>query len=404
MPLPLEGIRVLDWTIWQQGPVATTMLGDLGAEVIKIEEREGGDPGRGLVRARGRDLRKRPNFYFEANNRNKKSITLDLKHPQAREVVYALVEHSDVFVQNFRHGVAARLGLDYETLKQHNPKLIYGSATGYGPHGPDAAEPSFDMMGLARSGAMFTPGEPDMPPMSNSAGIADQMGAIMLSHGILTALFARERHGVGQEVNASHLGSMMMLQGLGVSANLMLGFPLPRMYRHLAKNPLYNHYRCSDDKWIALGMPQSDRYWDHFVTALGRPELIDDERCVDQRTRGKNAEALVALFDEAFLERTRDEWMAHLRDAPGDLFFTQVNTIEDLPEDPQVQANDYIVEVDHPEHGKTRMMGMPIQFSETPGSVRNVAPEHGQNTEEILLDVLGWEWERITELREAGII
>src|SRR5438094_8636865 len=166
MAMPLDGVRIIDWTIWQQGPVATMMLGDLGAEVIKIEERVGGDPGRGVMSVAGVLIgtSEGHNFYFEANNRHKKSLTLDLKKPQAREIVYKLVEKSDVFVQNFRKGVAAKLGLDYQTLSRYNPKLIYASATGYGPQGPDSGEPSFDYMGLARSGFMNAVGEPDRNP------------------------------------------------------------------------------------------------------------------------------------------------------------------------------------------------------------------------------------------------
>ena len=183
MAMPLEGIRIIDWTIWQQGPLSTTMLGDLGAEVIKIENRAGGDPGRGVMSLGGFDLADQPNFYFEANNRNKKSITLDLSKPEGREVVHRLVAESDVFVQNFRKGVAARLELDYETLRKHNPMLIYGSATGYGPKGPDSGEPSFDLLGLARSGMMMAAGEPDMPPLSIAGAVADQMGGIMLAYG-----------------------------------------------------------------------------------------------------------------------------------------------------------------------------------------------------------------------------
>ena len=152
MAMPLDGVRIIDWTIFQQGPVATMMLGDLGAEVIKLEERVGGDPGRGVMSIAGAMIgtSEGHNFYFEANNRHKQSLTLDLKKPEAREIVYKLVEKSDVFVQNYRQGVAARLGLDYKTLSKYNPKLIYASATGYGPFGPDSAEPSFDYMGLAR--------------------------------------------------------------------------------------------------------------------------------------------------------------------------------------------------------------------------------------------------------------
>ena len=155
MRSPLTGIRIIDWTIWQQGPVATQMLADLGAEVIKIEERERGDPGRGIVAVAGGSTdRGGRNFYFEANNKHKQSVALDLKRPEAREILYRLAAKSDVFVQNFRKGVAKRLGLDYQTLKGHNPRIIYASASGYGPDGPDSGEPSFDYLGQARSGVM----------------------------------------------------------------------------------------------------------------------------------------------------------------------------------------------------------------------------------------------------------
>ena len=237
MPMPLEGLRVLDWTIWQQGPVCSAMLGDMGAEVIKIESRDGGDPGRGLAAIGGGDLSARPNFYFEANNRNKQSITLDLKQPEAREIVHRLAAVSDVFVQNYRKGVAARLELDYASLRRHNERLIYANATGYGPNGPDSADPSFDQLGLARSGIMLAAGEPDMMPLAIAGGIADQMGAVMLAYGVMTALVARERHGLGQEVDASHLGSMSFLQGLSLSCKLMAGFAFRARSGHAPGTP-----------------------------------------------------------------------------------------------------------------------------------------------------------------------
>jgi crotonobetainyl-CoA:carnitine CoA-transferase CaiB-like acyl-CoA transferase len=403
MKLPLEGIRVLDWTIWQQGPVATAMLGDLGAEVIKIEARAGGDPGRGLVRAGGAGLERRPNFYFEANNRNKRSLTLDLKHPEARAIVGRLAARSDVFVQNFRKGVAARLGIDYPALRAHNPRLIYANATGYGPFGPDAAEPSFDQLGLARSGIMFAAGEPEMEPLAISGGIADQMGAVMLAYGVLAALIARDRFGVGQEVDASHLGSMMWLQGLSISMRLMLGRGFPRQRRRAASNPLWNHYRCADDRWIALGMLQPDRYWKDICRALGRPELADDPRFAEMRARAQHAEQAVAILDQVFASRPRDEWLEILRKG-GDFIATRVNAIDDLPDDPQVRANGYVVDFDHPGHGTIQMMGVPVRLSETPGQVREPAPELGQHTEQVLIDLLGMEWDEIARLRESKVI
>ncbi|MAI27325.1 MAG: CaiB/BaiF CoA transferase family protein [Myxococcota bacterium] len=404
MPLPLEGIRVLDWTIWQQGSACGAMLGDMGADVIKIEQAGTGDPGRYLIAAGGQSTEDKPNWYFEANNRNKRSITLDLKQPEALEVVLALAAESDVFIQNFRFGVAERLGVGYEALRAVNPKLIYGSATGYGNKGDESAEPSFDHLGLARSGIMNAAGEPGMPPLAIAGGVADQMGAIMLAYGIMTALVARERHGVGQEVNASHLGSMTFLQGLSVSMKLMAGLAIPRTFRHAAINPLWNHYRCQDDQWIALAMLQPDRYWADFTRIMGLTDLTGDPRFDTMTSRTENSEACIALLDEAFATQPRDEWIRRIKEDGADLIYTIVNSVDDLPNDPQVRANGYITEVDHPQHGTTEMLGVPVALSETPGSIRRVAPELGEHTEEVLLDVLGWDWDRIGALREKKVI
>ncbi len=400
---PLDGIRIIDWTIWQQGPVATQMLADLGAEVIKIEERERGDPGRGLTRAAGSATVKGGlNFYFEANNKHKKSIALDLKRPEAREIVHRLAARSDVFVQNFRQGVAQRLGLGYADLAALNPRIIYASASGYGPEGPDSGEPSFDYLGQARSGIMNAVATGSTAPAYIQGGIADQMGAIMLAYGVLTALFVRERTGIGQEVDASHLGSMMALQGLNVAARTIIGSEFPRLPRANAFNPLWNHYRCADDKWIALAMLQPERYWKEFCEVIGKPELIDDPRFA-ANTRGLNATALIAIFDEVFAARPRDEWMRILK-SRGDFIYTVVNSVSDLPDDPQVRANDYIVEYDHPAHGKLTLLGMPVKLSKTPGEPRGHAPEFGEHTELLMTELLGYSWDDVARLREANVI
>jgi crotonobetainyl-CoA:carnitine CoA-transferase CaiB-like acyl-CoA transferase len=403
MPMPLDGIRVIDWTIWQQGPVASLMLADLGADVIKVEERVGGDPGRGVLRAQGLDLRDRPNFYFEANNRNKRSIALDLKKPEGAEIVRRLADGADVFVQNFRKGVAARLGLDAGTLRARNPRLVYASATGYGPEGPESGAPSFDYLGLARSGIMYSAGEPDDEPLAIAGGIADQMGAVMLAYGVVVALFARERSGRGQEVDASHLGSMAWLQGLGLSARLMLGRALPRQSRKYATNPLWNHYRCADDQWLALSMLQPDRYWTQLCRVLEIPEVADDSRFATMLDRMANASDCVRILDDVFARRPRAEWLRRLADG-GDFIFSVVNSVDDLPDDPQMNANGYVVNFEHPAFGRTRVVGVPVRLSETPGEIRLAAPEFGQHTEEILTGQLGYSWEDVARLREEEII
>lgn len=321
-----------------------------------------------------------------------------------REIVHALVEQADIFVQNFRKGVAGRNGLDYESLKALNPQLIYASATGYGPNGPDSGEPSFDHLGLARSGIMNAVGEPDQPPSGVAGGVADQMGAIMLAYGILNALLAKERFGVGQEVNASHLGSMSYLQGLSLSMKLMAGMAMPRVFRARAYNPLWNHYCCGDGHWIALAMLQPDRYWADLTRLIGQPELASDPRFVDMGSRAAHGEECVALLDKAFGSRPREEWIRLFRDDDSDLIYTIVNSVDDLPDDIQMQTNGYIVQFDHPQFGATDMVGIPVELSETPGSIRSAAPELGQHTEEILMDRLGWDWEKISGLREREVI
>jgi len=403
MPMPLEGIRVLDWTIWQQGPVCSAILGDLGADVIKIEERVGGDPGRGMLRLAGLETSDRPNFYFTANNRNKRGITLDLKKPEGREIIYRLAKTSDVFVQNFRTGVADRLGIGYADLKTHNPRIIYASANGYGPRGAECASPSFDYLGQARSGIMLAAGEPDMPPCAIAGGIADQMGAILLAFGVVTALHARERFGIGQEVNASLLSSMMFLQGLNLSARLILGNHMPRASRSWTFNPLWNHYRCADDRWIALGMLQADRYWKDFCRALGADGLADDPRFQDTPSRMANAGEAIAGLAAAFEKKPLAEWIEILRKA-GDFIFSPVQSVNELPDDPQVKANDYVVDFEHPAFGPIQMIGMPFQLSATPGGIRSAAPEFGQHTEEILTQDLGLSWDEVAALKQKEVV
>lgn len=403
MPLPLEGIRVLDWTIWQQGPVASMMLADLGADVLKIEEPRSGDPGRGVLRASGVDLSALPNFYFEAHNRGKRSLTLDLRKPEARGIVYALVERADVFVQNFRPGAAARVGLDYASLAKRNPRLIYANGSGFGRLGPDAERPCMDYLGLARSGIMNAVGEPDAPPQAIQGAIADQMAGTMLAFGVLAALVARERFGVGQEVDVSLLGAMSWLQGLSVASRLMLGTEMPRFSRRAAFNPLWNHYRCGDGVWIAFAMAQADRWWGDFCRAIGRDDLVEDERFATMAARGGHATELIEILDAVFAERPSVDWVRRL-DEGGDFIFTLVNRVSDLPDDPQVRANGWIAKVAHPAHGELEMLNLPVGLSRTPAAIRGAAPEFGQHTEQVLVDELGYSWERIAELREKGVL
>lgn len=405
MDKPLEGIRVVDWTIWQLGPTATTMMADLGAEVIKVEQTGSGDPGRGMSSIGGLQVDPSgPNFYFEACNRHKKSLAVDLKTAAGREIVHRLVERSDVFVQNFRQGVAERLELGYETLQQLNPRLIYASASGYGPDGPDRQERALDYLGQARSGFMYLASAPPAAmPCYIVGGIADQMGAIMLAYGTMVALLARERTGVGQRLDTSHLGAMIALQGLTVSAAGIQGRAMGTPTREAAGNPLWNHYKCQDGKWIALGMIQGDRYWATLCELVGRPELVRDPRFANQAARTEHRAAAIGVLDEIFASRPLADWLAIFR-AQGELIYSAINRIEDLMNDAQVLANQYVVEYDHPMHGLLKLVGLPVKFGLTAGDARGRAPELGEHTEQILTETLGYSWDDVERLRQAGAI
>jgi crotonobetainyl-CoA:carnitine CoA-transferase CaiB-like acyl-CoA transferase len=241
MGTALEGIRVLEWGHWQQGPVAARVLGDLGAEVIKIENRVDGDPARGLARVVGASTAVHGrNCIFEHHNRNKKSITLDLTKEKGREILFRLVEKSDVFIQNMRQGAPERLGLDYQSLSKYNPRLIYATASGWGPKGPNSSKPCFDVTGQARSGMMIVAAEPGMPPRPVQVGLGDQLGGIMTAFAIVTALLTRERQGIGQKVEASVLGSLTNLLSVNIEFKLVMGQEISPFVRTKAGNPLWN--------------------------------------------------------------------------------------------------------------------------------------------------------------------
>ncbi len=401
----LDGIRVIEWAHWHVGPYCADVLARMGAEVIKIEDRVHGDALRGhkttsgisLMHPAGHDVQ----FHFEMVNVNKKSITVDVKKPGGNEVVRRLVEKSDVFVTNFQNPEA--VGLDYESLKGSNPRLVYASANGFGKRGPDAKTPSYDLLGLARSGAMFATGEAGTPPMPPPGNMSDRATGVYLAFGVVSALFAREKSGVGQEVFVSQLGAMINLVEVGMMLYHMHGMQLPRSSRAGAMNPLWNWYRCGDGRWIAIAFIQSDRYWPHVCTLLGVPELEKDSRFSGMAARQKNRAELVSLLDGVFASKTYAQWEELFR-RDGDVIFAPVNTSLEVFSDPQVVANQYVIDMDHPALGRIKFPGFPIEFSENPAVKPVAAPQYGQNTEEVLLEVCGYDWPKIVELKEQQVI
>ncbi|MEK7848522.1 MAG: CoA transferase, partial [Chloroflexota bacterium] len=234
-------------------------------------------------------------------------------------------------------------------------------------------------------------------------GLADQMTSVTLCWGILAALLARERQGVSQEIHVSIVGSMVNLQLFRIMASLMLNQEFPPRKRSEMANPLYNHYRCQDGKWVALAVLASDRVWPVLCQCLGMTELVDDPRFSSTEKRAENCRELIAIMDRIFVTKTRDEWMKLLRQHKR-IICSPVRDILELPQDPQITENDYIVEYEHPVLGKTKTVGFPVTFTQTPCAIQGPAPQFGQHTEEVLIDLGGYTWDDIARLREEGAI
>jgi len=396
MPSALEGIRVLDITHWQQGPYASALLADLGADVIKIEGPKGTDPSRRFLFHRALGV----SPYFEAHNRGKRGLAIDLRHPRGKEVFLELVRQSDVVLNNLRGGAMERLGLDYEALRQVNPAIIYFHASAYGEKGPDTNLGSFDMLGQARGGLMSVNGEPDDPPLPVPVPICDQTSAMVAAFGIMVALFHRERTGEGQYANSSLLAGQLALQGFNISTYYITR-RLPLRQPRGTFGPTWTTYRCGDGKYISLGMLE-ERWWPGVCRALGQPELENDPRYANLLDRGRNGPELIAHMDGIFLQQPAREWVRRFRELG--LLVELVQDYEDIVNDAQVAANEYIQEIEWPGHDEPfRMVNCPVRFSKTPARIRGMAPALGQHTEEILLD-LGLSQEEMRRLEEEGVV
>ncbi|MEK7848721.1 MAG: CoA transferase [Chloroflexota bacterium] len=404
MGTPLDGIRILDLTIWLQGPYATAMLADMGAEVIKIEDFPKGDPARGLQFGATGVLPASPiNYLVELQSRGKRSLAINMRQEGAREVMHRLAARSDVFVSNLRKAALDKYGLDYPTLSGINPRLIYATASGYGQKGPDASLPAMDFAVQARGGMLSIIGEPETPPPpSGVVAYADTVGAMQLAFAITMALLARERTGLGQEVHTSLLGGQLAVGALELHGYLFTGQNPARVSRRQAPNPLRISYQAGDGRWLCFNLTQSDRYWVPFCRVLGIEHIIDDPRFNTAEKRQENCTALVSLLDEVFATRPSREWQKGFNEAQ--VICGVMQTFAEVAEDPQVLANEYITTVDHPIYGPMRELGIPIQLSRTPGKVGSAAPQFGQHTEEVLLEVAGYTWEELSRLKERGVI
>jgi CoA:oxalate CoA-transferase len=392
MPGPLDGIRILDFTRFQQGTFGTVLLADLGADVLKIEQ-PGGDPGRTL----GRHV-DGYSSYFESLNRNKRSLCLDLKTEAGRDVVKRLVARVDVLAENFRPGTMDKLGLGYDELSAINPALVYASASMFGPNGPRSHDPGYDTIAQAAGGIMAFTTQDGETPHGIQGGMADQTGGAFLAQAILAALVHRLRTGEGQKVDVSLYGSQIAIQGIHVARALHTA---PLRPPGQSSGVLSHRAQCLDGRWIAFGFLEA---W-HFpklCRALELDELIDDPRFAEPPARGQNHGRLVELIDARVITRPSQEWIEALRKA--DVPCTVVQDYAMIAEDPQARANGYIHEGQHPVWGRVRTQGTVAILSKTPASIRRHAPiTPGDHSAEILREC-GFGDDEIAALIESGVV
>jgi crotonobetainyl-CoA:carnitine CoA-transferase CaiB-like acyl-CoA transferase len=375
------------------------MLGDWGAQVVKIEPPTG-DPFRGLfasVLGAAAGL----NPPFELDNRGKRSVALDLERPEGREIALKLIADADVFVTNMRPRVLEQFGLGYEELHTRFPRLVYGQVTGYGPQTKARDTAAYDVGAFwsqAGVGAALTAPGGEIP--QQRGGMGDHMTGQMLAGAISAALVSRERTGAGQHVSVPLVRVGIYMIGWDVMLSLRLGVPVVTYDRQHAVNPIIDCYRSGDGRWFWLLLLQADRHWGDLCRALGREELMTDERFKNIETRRTHAPALVAELDETFATRSLAEWGEAF--AEHNVWWAPVNQPHEVIQDPVVQAAGAFVDVPGPD-GPVKMVATPADFSVTPWAPRGLPPELGQHTEEVLLE-LGYDWDRIIALKDGGVI
>jgi crotonobetainyl-CoA:carnitine CoA-transferase CaiB-like acyl-CoA transferase len=398
--MPLAGIKIVEYGVFHAGPGSTAILGDLGADIIKIESGFG-DPERYWTKVAGIDMAM-PNgesIMHEISNRNKRGIYLDIKTEKGREIFHRLVKDSDVFMTNLRKTTKQKLGIDYETLSKINPKIIHANVSGYGPEGPMSNIGAFDPLGQARSGLMFATGSSE--PAMLHLGVLDQSTAIAASHAILTALLVKERQGIGQEIHVSLYSTALWMQHPNmVLASVLSVNPCVTGIR-TQHSPLRNRFQCKDGNWIIGTHHPEEKYWSTFCRVMGKEALLEDRKYTDEAGRPVTSAELIEIFDTAFLEKSRDQWMEVFQ--PLGLMFCSVLHVKEIEKDPQAIVNDYVVPFDHPSLGKINIPGYPIHFSESKAGTRFSAPGIGEHTKEILEEI-GYSLEEIEGLKEQEVV
>jgi formyl-CoA transferase len=393
---PLRGIRVLDLSRVLAGPFCTMVLGDLGADIIKVERPGSGDD----TRAWGPPWAGGESAYYLSVNRNKRSITLDIKTPEAQQIIRELADQSDIVVENFKHGTLEKLGIGYEQLSERNPRLVWATISGYGPDGPMADKPGYDFVAQGEAGIMAITGEPEGDPMKVGVAIVDVTTGLYASVAILAALRERDESGFGQRLDANLFSSAVAwLVNVG-SNHLISGNPAKRYGNAHANIVPYQVFRARDQHiTVAVG---NDPQFRSLCRIVGLTDHGTDPRFSTNPARVENRDILVADLQTAIETRDASHWLPQLEAAgiPSGL----INTIEQVFEHPQVLARNMVVEAPHPTAGTVKMAGIPFELSRTPASVRSAPPLLGEHTEDVLANVLGRSPSDIEILRQKGAI
>lgn len=394
MKQALEGIKVLDLTRVLAGPYATMLMADMGADVIKIEMPGIGDDSRQFGPYINNE-----SAYFMSLNRNKRSMTLNLKKPEAKALLIEMVKKVDIVIENFRPGTMEKLGLGYEDLKQINPGIIYAACSGFGHSGPYSQRAAYDAVVQAMGGIMSITGEKNGKPTRVGPSIGDITAGLFGAIGVLAALNYKNATGMGQKVDVAMLDCQLAILENAITRYVVTGeVPKPAGNRHASIVPFETFDTLDGEIMIAAG---NDALWAKLCEVIDKKDWIADERFKTNPLRNQNYEALRPMLGEAINTKTTAEWQDILDKAgvPNG----SINTIDKVLEDPQVKAREMVVEVEHPIAGKLKMAGVPIKMSETQGSVRKPAPVLGQHTEEILKELLQLSNEEITELKSKDV-
>jgi crotonobetainyl-CoA:carnitine CoA-transferase CaiB-like acyl-CoA transferase len=392
----LKGVRILDLSQIMAGPYGTLLLADLGAEVIKIENPEGGDLSRAILHY----THKGESAYYLSFNRNKKSMTLNLRTDQAREIFYQLVKISDVVYENFRSGTSEKLKIDYETLKRMNPKIICCSVTGFGSNSPYKDRPALDLLIQAMGGVMSFTGEPGRPPVRLGYPMGDLGGGMFAAMAVLAALYDREKTGEGQRLDIAMLDAQISLMTYRAQYYFLEKvIPEPIGSGHVSAVPI-RAFEARDGKYLTIDAAQ-EKFFQGVCEALGIPEVGKDPRFSIRNARFKNRDALMPILEEKFLEKDRDEWLDLLIKA--DVPAGPVNNLAEALSDPSVLARNMAVPVNHLGE-EIKMVGNPIKMSKVKEEVFKGAPTLGQHNQEILSRLLGYSREQIDELRKNKIL